>query len=218
MRSEKPSLLDVTAGGALGGDGRRSGHSVPGNVTKIGAMLVDGERVKSGLHQARQFRAVKLGGVIPDPWNGKCIEPHRADRVEDTYTFDRYAARPLEEEFLGQIRRLAKCSRIVRHPPIGLKLMKFAECFFRFAQHPLPPVRCWLSARRLARMSAENLIGAPEFLQRHRRTAPQKTALRDQPYERPRRECAAAEAKNINLIALLVLLDQPVIGFAHVFR
>src|SRR6185295_19447153 len=81
-----------------------------------------------------------------------------------------------------------------------------------------PPFLCGLHARPGIGQTAEDLIRMPKLFGRDRGSAAYQPAFGDQADERPRGESTAAEAEDIDLIAVAVLLDQPVVGLPHVFR
>src|SRR5262249_30185868 len=64
----------------------------------------------------------------------------------------------------------------------------------------------------------EHPVSPPQLLGRDRSSPPQQPALRDQPHERTRRERAPAEAEDVDLVAVHVLLHEPVVGVADVLR
>src|SRR5688572_12838430 len=197
-------------------------------VREAATVLVDRQRMAALLDQRRRPHVVVQGEPASDAWDGEGVPSHRTDRVVHTEIRDLHAARPANQQLLGRSERRGALARHVsgrswgeryllpNEPRIPDEIGDASELDRRIGEEIGERAAVMLTC------AADQAVSAPQLVDGKRRAAAEQTARADEPDERPRRERAAAESEDVDLVGgrerglVLIVLDQPVVRGPHV--
>ena len=183
-------------------------------VIEAGAILLDRQRVAALLNYCSRTEIVMHREAAAKAGESECIPANGSNRVVDAQVGDFYAAAPTYEQVFTYVAwqvalpaHLIRAGFIVRGEP-GI-LYEICDSANRLGSGPC-------DGFALLPLPAENHVVVPQLADGYWRGAPQESTCADKADQRTRGKRSAAEAKNIDFVAFVVIFDKPIITVANV--